>query len=245
MIVFIYGIILLVIVFIILRSRKKPSPTIKWFNTTYAILTVANRESLDHPGGLTNSLINKSRMEDRLKEWWGIESKEEADSTINWLVNEGGHNIELLKSNSKLRLYTFNLNDSEKILNTYSGRKKLIAQTFFEAYGRFGEKAILGWDLSRAMFLYGACYVAGYYTYEEAMDKSLALAKTIQHSFNSWEDFIESYLLGHKYWVYTVFDDYSGSASPEHRRKIYNKILNRKENPFKELEWNMEFKKTW
>ena len=48
--------------------------------------------------------------------------------------------------------------------------------------------------------LLGQCYVAGYYTYEEAMDKSLELGKKLQSMFASWEDFMQSYMYGFVYW---------------------------------------------
>ena len=61
-------------------------------------------------------------------------------------------------------------------------------------------KAVSYTHLSRALMLLGQCYVGGYYTYEEAMDKSLELGKELQSMFTSWEDFMQSYMYGFVYW---------------------------------------------
>ena len=78
-------------------------------------------------------------------------------------------------------------------------------------------------------------YLAGYYTEEEALDASLALAAEIQSSFDSWDSFMESYFVGYEYW---------SEENSDERRQIYEDIKASADNPFV-LEWGMTLEKTW
>ena len=91
------------------------------------------------------------------------------------------------------------------------------------------------WDYSRAMSNLGFYYIAGYYTIEETLDKSLETAKIIQTKFTSWDDFVESYLAGYASW--------SGTDASE-RRNIYEQLKTSAFNPFS-LDWNMTLEKNW
>lgn len=96
------------------------------------------------------------------------------------------------------------------------------------------------------MQIIASAYLADYYTFEEAMNKSLEVAQLIQKSFNSWEELINSYLLGHKYWFYSNFqlEDTHFKNTPKYREKIYYQIKNSKINPYN-IPWNLKLEKSW
>ncbi len=91
------------------------------------------------------------------------------------------------------------------------------------------------WDYSRAMSNLGYYYIAGYYSIEETLDKSLEVAKVIQTRFHSWDEFNESYLAGYSAW--------SGTDGAE-RRQAWTNLKGSAFNPFT-LDWNLPLTKTW
>lgn len=108
-------------------------------------------------------------------------------------------------------------------------------RTSFAEEMECGEDDVAGWDYCRAMSLLGYYYLAGYYTEEEALDKSLEVAKTIQNTFDCWDSLMDSYFAGYEYWS----EDYSGE-----RREIYEEIKAEADSPFN-LDWGMTLEKSW
>ena len=112
------------------------------------------------------------------------------------------------------------------------------ANSFARAFGVYtehGADAIAAWDYSRAMYLLSAYYHAGYYTEQEALDKSLEVAQTIQSMYESWDDFMDSYLWGYDYWA---------EEESTERREIYNKLKAQSDSPFR-FDFKMNLEKTW
>lgn len=91
------------------------------------------------------------------------------------------------------------------------------------------------WDYSRAMSNLGFYYLAGYYSLDEALDKSLELAIKIQNSFASWDDYNHSYLEGYRAW--------SGTDGAD-RQAVIDGLKGSAFNPYA-LDWKLELKKTW
>ena len=100
-------------------------------------------------------------------------------------------------------------------------------------YEQFGAEAIDGWDYCRALNLMSFFYLAGYYTEEEALDKSLEIAVTLQEKFDSWDALVDSYLRGYEYWA---------EESSDERREVYEDLtemrggLTRQARPFRILQ---------
>lgn len=91
------------------------------------------------------------------------------------------------------------------------------------------------WDYSRAMSNLGFYYLAGYYSITESLDQSLEVAKEIQASFHSWDEFTASYLAGYHEWA-------GGQA--EDRQAIYEGLKGSAFNPYA-LDFDMELTKSW
>ena len=66
---------------------------------------------------------------------------------------------------------------------------------------KWGDKGILAWDLSRMSNLAQWGYMAGYLTYEEALELARPAAELASATFSSWEEFYENYLEGYAWWA--------------------------------------------
>lgn len=94
---------------------------------------------------------------------------------------------------------------------------------------RLGKKSLLGWDYSRYISLCRWRYPVGYLSREEAWDHIMPVARTLQNTFDSWQQLGENYLIGREFW------------SLEETRKnghlyaaAYQKLLNDQGGP-----WNL------
>lgn len=214
--------------------------TIQWFNNTCAVLTAVNGWDYTIFGGAPEGDSSKGIVQSILKEWWDVTDRVSADETMDWLLREG-HRVTFADEMAYLEeagLTDISADERvDAILNNFelSEEEAQNYADWYAFYEQFGADAAAGWDYSRAMSLLGYYYLAGYYTEEEALDKSLEVAETIQDSFGSWDEFMESYFIGYEYWA---------EESSADRREIYEEIKVSDNNPFR-LDWNMTFEKSW
>ena len=106
---------------------------------------------------------------------------------------------------------------------------------WYGMYEQYGADAIAGWDYCRALNLVSFYYLAGYYSENEALDKSLEIAQTVQPLFGSWDDLVASYMRGYEYWA--------GESSAE-RQAVYEDIRSREDSPY-QVDFKMQLEKTW
>jgi len=109
------------------------------------------------------------------------------------------------------------------------------AEGVIERLIQHGQETGSAWDYSRAMSNLGFYYHADYYTLDESLDKSLEIARLIQTSFSSWDEFTESYLSGYETW---------SGKSAKFRRETYDGLKTSAFNPYA-IDWNLELKKSW
>ena len=216
------------------------SDTVQWFNNTCAVLTKANGWDYTIFGGAPASDASQGIVQDLLNDWWEVTDRESADETMDWLLGEG-HRVSFAEDMEQLEEAGIGDVPAEErvdfILDNFDIDEEE-AQNYadwFGFYEQYGSDAAAGWDYSRAMSLLGYYYLAGFYTQEEALDKSLEAGKTIQGIFDSWDSFMESYFVGYEYW---------SEENSDERRQIYEDIKASADNPFV-LEWGMTLEKTW
>lgn len=221
-------------------STVGTTDTILWFDATCAVLTDVNGWDYTMFGGLPANEDSAAMTQSLLSEWWDVTDKASAEENMDWLTKEG-HRMEFADSMAYL--------EESGIAEVPAGERAAFmlenfevdeqeAQNYADWYGAYeemGEDAIAGWDYSRAMSLLGYYYLAGYYTEVEALDASLALAKTIQGTFDSWDSFMESYFVGYEYWA---------EESSEERRGIYADLKAASDSPYS-VDWNLTLEKTW
>lgn len=215
--------------------------TIRWFNASYAILTDLNSWDYNLFGGLPANDDSQAVVQQMLPEWWDVTDRASADETLEWILNEG-HRTNFAEEMKTLEENGVSANTSSEdliaMLSNDYGFDEDEAQSYANAYAmytEFGPDAISGWDYCRAMNLLGYYYIAGHYSEQEALDKSLEVAQTIQPLFESWDELIDSYLRGYEYWA---------GGDSEERRAVYEEIKTREDNPF-QVDFKMELEKTW
>lgn len=217
------------------------SDTIRWFNASYAILTALNNWDYNLFGGLPANDESAAAVQQLLPEWWDVTDRASADETLEWILTEGhrtgfAEDMKTLEENGVTA--DTSSEDLIAMLSNDFGFDAEEAQSYANAYAmyaEFGPEAINGWDYCRAMNLLGYYYIAGHYSEQEALDKSLEIAQTIQPMFETWDDLIDSYLRGYEYW--------NGGDSAE-RRALYEELKTREDNPF-QVDFKMGLEKTW
>lgn len=214
--------------------------TIKWINGTHAILTKMNGWDYNIYGGTPVNSSSTMIQQQLLNEWWGVTDRQTADENMEWLVTEG-HRVSFAEEMSMLEeLGIQEVPSEERAAFVYENFDVTEEEAtrwaeWYNAYEQYGEDAISGWDYSRAISVLSNYYVAGYYTLEEALDQSLEVALLIQSSFDSWEAFTDSYLLGYEYWTEEIDDT---------RRAVNEEIKQAADSPYN-LDWSLKLEKTW
>ena len=213
--------------------QKKVQPEILWINGTYAVLTELNGSDYTLFGGEKANEINKRLELKLLEDWWGVTDRASADEILNWLLDTGHRTDYAMLMQVLEEDGAFELEENEQVEYfgdiTGDANEVYYLKKAYDNYINYGEGAIDGWDYCRAASLCGWYYIAGYYTKQEAVDKSLEIGQTIQKRFSSWDEMMDSYLRGYEYWSYE-----SGDA----RREIYEDIKTRDNSPYR-LDWNL------
>ena len=218
------------------KTEEIPEPLF-WINGTHAVLTKVNGADINRFGTLPANSVNRTRVRNTLESFWDITSREDLDYMIDTLA-VGRHNPMFLEEAEEYGITSMTREEFESELANVNDREAIMYfRNMFEAYETFGEQAILGWDLSRATQLSAFGYVAGFYTYDEAIEKALAVGRIIQSHFNSWDEFYNSYFFGYAYWSEDDLDD---SQSEYIRRiNIFNELKSDPNSPLA-LDWFLD-----
>lgn len=222
------------------NSTVEVTDTVKWFNASYAVLTSINGWDYNRFGGLAVNDANAAVVQELLNSWWDVSDRASADENLDWILTEGhrANFVSEMKTLEEAGLGSVAAEERpEFILGVYEmdAPTAEIYSKCYSAYETAGEKAIDGWDYCRALNLLGYYYTAGYYTDAEALDKSLEIAQTVQAEFGSWDELVESYMVGYEYWA---------EESGEDRRSIYEDLKTREDNPYA-IDFKMTLEKTW
>jgi Protein of unknown function (DUF1266). len=217
------------------------SDTLRWFNATYALITSLNGGDLNLVAGYEPGEMMESMIQEMLERDWEVTDRASLEESITWLLTEG-HNKDALDYITEVGADGMSAEELASAMEEsgFTEEQKTILQSAIDAKAAYGDKAIAGWDLSRAMSLIGWGYLANFYTYEEAMDKSLETAQTIQTTFGSWDDFINSYFYGYSYWSGENPEDTSSQAAERHQ--LYDKL---KGEGIYDVDWNLQLTKEW
>lgn len=215
--------------------------TVQWFNATYAIITDLNGQDYNMFGGAKPNEMNKMQYKAMLDSSWGVTDRASADETLDWILTEGHRDD--FKTTGDFLSAMVDVEELEEtdfvdfLMQEWDESKEEAEFDFaaYQMYKEYGETAIDAWDYCRALSLMSFYYMAGYYTKEEALDKSLEIAETLQPMYDSWDELIDSYLRGYEYWA---------QEDSSERREIYEELLDADDNPFR-VDYNITLEKTW
>lgn len=228
--------------------------TVKWFNAAKAPFNVFNKVT-PH---VYWPVLSKQVILDYLNNNWKIHNQQEAKEVIKTFL-EGTHSNEIfleewsIMKGMSLMEYILDSSNKDNSADFLKCRFNLI-HLIMENYPKQG---VIAYDLYFAMFLISCCYLTGYFTYEEALDTSLIIAKTIQENFFSWDDYMNNHFLGYQIWTNQSLEnplinsklekgeivDFT-DQSTEMRRKIYNCLKEEKDSVYN-IPWDTELKKEW
>lgn len=149
-------------------------------------------------GQTSRSAQARESFREDLASAWGIGSREDLMALIGRMTLHG-HNdsfqeaaaIALSLSETELGTLTAASGETDRYMWPYT---KYLAE-------KWGEKGILAWDLSRMSNLAQWGYMAGYLTYQEALEQVRPAAELAYTTFSSWEEFYENYLEGYAWWA--------------------------------------------
>ena len=222
------------------RTTAELTDTIRWFNASYAVLTDLNGWDYNRFAGLAANDDVMAMEQKSLEEWWSVTDRATADSTLDWILTEG-HRATFAEDMAYLEeagIRDIAPQERSAFLLDQFEMTEDEAQNYAEMFGfyeQYGPDAIAGWDYCRAMNLMSFYYLAGYYTEQEALDKSLEIARTMQPLFESWDDLMSSYMRGYEYWA---------EESADERRALYEDLKTRQDNPYS-VDFKMQLEKTW
>lgn len=232
-----------------LTQEDLDEATVQWFNTTYAVMMYQNHFDYDYIGGIFQG---SQFMVSVLESDWGVTDRASAIENIKWLLSSG-HRTSYEETVNELVEFGFFELSLEDYLSIWEGAAQENETDFesvrayftniYTAYQQCGEAGVKAWDYCRVMQMCGEYYAAGYFSLEETMEVSLAMAQLLQAEYVSWEDMMNSYICGYDYWR-AEDPNVEGNGS-YWRHYYYNELKNMEGNPYSTYPWDTEFVINW
>jgi Protein of unknown function (DUF1266) len=226
-----------------LKEKTILNPTQQWI-----IAAGANLASIN--GNFLNALETGQTVEeikkDVLKQDWGIENKQSALETIEWMQTDG-HRVyfeavkEVLRQPETERIKLLQQYSQEAgrdmtayFENTVKGLRRLKDDGIVKDNLYFLSELkidVLAWDYGRLINVCRWCYVAKFITEAEAWNLMFPAAQALQQTYSSWEEMSAAYLVGRYMWGGE--DPHYGSLNYWHKM-----LLEDPKSPWKTLDWN-------
>jgi hypothetical protein len=230
------GVVVALLLLVVVDAAAEPmTPQQAWTLAATALLTERNDDRHDILAGrvLTPSSVEDARR--LLRDWWGANDRDGLLDSLRW-VAESGHRVGFATSGARLAA----MSAGERVLLVVQRRQDFrldqkmgVVETH---YARLGAAGILGWDLVRFLSLCRWGYAAGYLTEQEAWDRMIPMARTLRHTFTSWRDLGENYMIGRQYW-----DPEEHIRSGYWYRKALDRLLSEPDSPWNRVPWSVDF----
>ncbi len=229
------------------EQRDVNSDTIRWMCSAYAIYSAYNDKSLEVVGRLAGDDREwyREEVKEALAGGWGIYDRKDVEDTLENLLEEG-HRKQYKEAVSELKkAEILELSSGEAMVeiagyDSLSEEEVCKYQTAYEAYQKYGENGIDGWDYCRALQILGDCYQAEYINLEECLDLSLPIAQELQKTYENWDGVAESYLYGYSFWKGERTDDYDSQK----RWEVYEELKNMESGPYT-VPYDTKLENTW
>ena len=229
------------------EQRDVNSDTIRWMCSAYAIYSAYNDKSLEVVGGLAGDDREwyREEVKEALAGGWGIYDRKDVEDTLEDLLEEG-HRKQYKEAVSELKkAEILELSSGEAMVeiagyDSLSEEEVCKYQTAYEAYQKYGENGIDGWDYCRALQILGDCYQAEYINLEECLDLSLPIAQELQKTYENWDGVAESYLYGYSFWKGDRTEDYDSQK----RWEVYEELKNMESGPYT-VPYDTKLENTW
>ncbi len=205
--------------------------TIRWLNTAGALLLIQNMGNFYYVAGIEgkNEIPGIQKM---LLDYWDITDKNSAINTMKSVL-ETGMRAKYRRNMEITEIYIEQMRERNPKYTVNSYRKEMLV-----AYEKYGENALLGWDMGRIAYIIQCCYVCGYISMEDMMDIGVDAGLKLQSAFNSWEEVMESYLFGLKFWLKD-----NKCQTVKQRKQLYKQIRKGKK-VFSAISFHTQLSKT-
>lgn len=221
-------------------TATEMTETVQWFNTVNALIIEENDWYHEIFAGLP---VNEETMiagQDMMSQSWNVTDRVTADENWQWIMEEGNRKeyLEDMQTLADWGLAEIPSDERSTFLWTDCEMEFMEASFWADMYNLYEEKgaiAINGWDYCCAMEFIQGCYLAGYYTETEALDMALEVGQLIQGQFTSWDDLMESYMNGYRYWADEDSYEY---------QILYQELKARSDGPYA-VEFYTTLEKTW
>lgn len=184
-------------------SPSAPSTVMQknWALAASALLTERNGQRHDLLGGSERTDANVKNWKQIMRDWWGINSRADLFMVLKWL-DEGGHRQDFEQLGEFSRsLSAAQHKELRRRLQFSDNEVGLHQLAMVDTYSeKLGKKSLLAWDYARYISLCRWGYLVGYLSEEEAWERMLPAARTLQSAFDSWKDLGENYLIGREFW---------------------------------------------
>lgn len=203
------------------------SPTLRWMNAAGSILIAASQHTNFHllAGWRYNNEFDRESIKTMLWDYWGIQGHETAIKEMRSLIDEGMR----ASYRRKMELLSHKYKDATEVQLIEEARKtnpKADEDSYLPkmltAWRRYGENALLGWDMGRCAYITQCCYLAGYINMKEMLDLCVDAGTKAQAFFQNWEEMMESYLLGGQFWKHE--DQSNPNSMTAERWKLYEQL---------------------
>ncbi|WP_068618405.1 DUF1266 domain-containing protein [Paenibacillus tuaregi] len=173
---------------------------------------------------------------DRLYDYWDINDKESAWSTLN-ILYEGGHNTRFFNLHRD-RLSIMSPDKQEQYISTFTEQESknelLIIQRYYDCLPRSG---IHAWDLGRASYVCYTCLQLNYIEHDKAWSYLMKNAELAQQSYASWQEFGTAYMVGRQLWA----GELDQERTEEHQWLIRNQFSD-PNGPWLILPWDTDLR---
>lgn len=208
-----------------------------------ALGAIYSEQQTAYINSLTTGL-DATMIRSRLSEWWGIESRQDALDTLDYLSEKGFR----FYTDAVLAAYAAPEEQQAEILEKHFTQDQDLnkawsqLQNLKETYTELQSDNIIsnlvdikklgtvGWDCGRLVFVARLCFDSKYITEAETWNYIEKAEQLSANEFSSWETYAKSYVIGRALWGgKNSFN--SGIA------EIANYLLREPRSPWVQLKW--------
>jgi len=206
-----------------------------WALAASALLTERNGERHDRLAGSDLTTGEAERVRRLLTDWWDVTDRRGLLDALKWIQN-AGHRERFARMGEQLAILTAEQRHGLASQRQRDFRLNQMIGVVEMHYARLGAKSLLGWDFSRYISICRWGYAAGYLTEDEAWARIIPAARVLRHSFTSWRELGENYLIGRQFW------------SPDEHvrtghlyRQAFDRLLADPASPWNRVPWQVDF----
>jgi hypothetical protein len=229
----------LIIVTVLLLSpvvaAAQPPAQRAWALAATALLFERGGERHDLLAGVERTPGDVVALKRLLRDWWGVTDRATLLDSLRW-VAESGHRTRFAATGARLAAMAPAERAKLEAQRRQDFRLNQVVGAVELHYSRLGATGILGWDLVRFLALCRWGFGAGYLTEQEAWDAMIPVAGILRHTFTSWRDLAENYMIGRQFW-----DPEEHVRTGQWFRNAMDRLLSDPDSPWNRVPWDLDF----